>query len=85
MVRFYTIVRRQDLWKMQALSFHAKGAASDYIYNFIDGLFNRMPVLMADTIFRDIQERIEELEAHVDNALLNFDRLERMQNDLENM
>lgn len=65
--------------------FMLKGAASDYIYNFIDGLFNRMPVSMADTIFRDIQERIEELEAHVDNALLTLDRLERMQNDLENM
>ncbi|MCB1659874.1 MAG: hypothetical protein KDI39_16780, partial [Pseudomonadales bacterium] len=62
-----------------------KSAAANYIYNFMGGLCSEMPVSIAGTIFKDIQERIEELEAQVDNALFTLDRLERMQNDLENM
>lgn len=65
--------------------FMLKEAATKYIYDFIGGLFSGMPISMAGTIFKDIQERIEELEAQVDNALLTLDRLQRMQTDLENM
>ena len=65
--------------------FMLKDAATKYIFDFIDGLFSGMPISIAGTIFKDIQERIEELEEQVDNALFTLDRLERMQNDLENM
>lgn len=65
--------------------YELKGYASGYIHTFINELYERLPHSIADSVFKDMQERIQELEGQVNNVLMTIDRLQRMQNDLENM
>jgi hypothetical protein len=60
-----------------------KGQASRQIRHLIDDVSRGLPSSYGDAFFKDMKERIEQLEEQVGNALLTLDRLQRMAKDLE--
>lgn len=74
---------RQFLDDARHLLDELKGQAKRQIRNLTDDVTDKLPPSYGDQFFSDMHERIAQLEAQVENALLTLDRLNRMAQELE--